>query len=57
MPIPSTNSSVKNERVLVDDLPYIDQEYGDPGLREAVSYINITKLNRLDQLSPFDAEQ
>jgi len=27
-----------HDRVLVDDLPYIDQEYGDPSLREVVSY-------------------
>jgi len=27
-----------NDRILVDDLPYIDQEYGDPSLREVVSY-------------------
>lgn len=37
MPIPSTNNSTTNERILVDDLPYVDQEYGDPTLREAVS--------------------
>ena len=37
MPIPTTNNSVSiNERILVDDLPYVDQEYGDPTLREAV---------------------
>ena len=37
MPIPSTNISTPNERILVDDLPYVDQEYGDPTLREAVN--------------------
>jgi len=25
----------KDNRILVDDLPYVDQEYGDPSLREA----------------------
>ncbi|KAI9555530.1 Pre-mR-splicing factor SPF27 [Daphnia sinensis] len=35
MPIPSTNNFTSSERILVDDLPYVDQEYGDPVLREA----------------------
>ena len=37
MPTASTNNLASNDRILVDDLPYIDQEYGDPSLRETVS--------------------
>lgn len=37
MPIASINNITTNDRILVDDLPYIDQEYGDPSLRETVS--------------------
>lgn len=52
MPIPSTNNSSAIERVLVDDLPYVDQEYGDPTLREAVNLVfllcdNVSFCNRL----------
>ena len=30
---------MSDERVLVDDLPYIDQEYADPSLRDVVSFL------------------
>lgn len=36
-PVPSITNTTSNARILVDDLPYIDQEYGDPGLRAVVS--------------------
>lgn len=29
--------------VIVDALPYIDQGYDDPGVREAVSFVNHIK--------------
>ncbi len=29
-------SNVAESRTLVDDLPYVDQEYGDPSLRDTV---------------------
>ena len=32
-----------SERILVDDLPYIDQEYADPSLRDAVRLHNNNK--------------
>ena len=37
MPSVTNFSQMTNDRILVDDLPYIDQEYGDPSLREVVS--------------------
>lgn len=35
-----------NERVLVDDLPYIDQEYADPSLRDVVWHSENSYLYR-----------
>ena len=38
MPSTINSNQMVHDRVLVDDLSYIDQEYGDPSLREVVSY-------------------
>ena len=38
-------SNVPESRTLVDDLPYVDQEYGDPGLRDTVKYISFQEEN------------
>jgi len=40
MPPTTSSNNVSNNRILVDDLPYIDQEYGNANLREIVSPLN-----------------
>ena len=40
MPPTTSTNNVSNNRILVDDLPYIDQEYGNANLREIVSPLN-----------------
>ena len=35
---PDNKTVCTESSIIVDDLPYIDQEYGDANLREAVSF-------------------